>query len=420
MQTTQFSSVAAGKLRKCKNSSLFHNVRKAFLRSAVAFALTGLLLGTFAFAQQEEAYYDWYAISGDQTLSYLALQYLPDNGDGMPPFLEFDSQNTAEAQTVAAWCGNASIPIWVPWYYHIEWHTLWDPVGQTYVGSPGNMKYVDYLLRMAHVGVWFQQGYTIGEIQGALWTFVNPEVDWHPYSGFEYLNSLVEEAYLEADDVKVIALVEQVRAAVDAGEGGAPEHSLLVLIASPEAKPYIFPEWGYTQEWWDENYAGKPWQPVFVILDFDGCVGTGTIGYWKTHPDAWPTEALDIGGETLTKEEALLVLWAPARGDKRLILMKQLIAAKLNVLVGNPASCIIEAIVSADAWLKEHINDSSRCCSHAWKDIEIIHQMLTDYNEGKLCAISREECEESSHNCSPCDRGCKPSHKSHSKNFKKH
>ena len=44
--------------------------------------------------------------------------------------------------------------------------------------------------------------------------------------------------------------------------------------------------------------------------------GTGTPGYWKNHPDAWPVDELEVGGVLLTKEEAITILQTAVKGDK--------------------------------------------------------------------------------------------------------
>lgn len=55
-----------------------------------------------------------------------------------------------------------------------------------------------------------------------------------------------------------------------------------------------------------------------------------TPGFWKNHPDAWPTDSLEIGQHTYSKSELMAFLSAPTKGDKSLILGKHLIAYMLN------------------------------------------------------------------------------------------
>ena len=54
-------------------------------------------------------------------------------------------------------------------------------------------------------------------------------------------------------------------------------------------------------------------------------------GYWKTHPEAWPVDSLTLGCQTYTKAQCLALMALATKGDASLILVRQLIAAKLNV-----------------------------------------------------------------------------------------
>ncbi|MCK4444589.1 MAG: SBBP repeat-containing protein, partial [Thermoplasmata archaeon] len=74
-------------------------------------------------------------------------------------------------------------------------------------------------------------------------------------------------------------------------------------------------------------------------------------GFWKTHPDVWPLDSLDIGGEAYNKTELLNILWTPPRGDASVILAHQLIAAELNVANGSDSSPIIAEIEEANRLL---------------------------------------------------------------------
>ena len=120
--------------------------------------------------------------------------------------------------------------------------------------------------------------------------------------------------------------------------------------------------------------------------------GTGTIGFWKTHPDAWPVETITVGGVLYSKDDAIDWMDTASRGDKSIDLFKQLVAAKLNVLIGNDPSCIQDTIDSADAWLALHgFPGGIRGNSSEWQTAASgWHGMLTDYNEGNLCAPHRD------------------------------
>ena len=118
--------------------------------------------------------------------------------------------------------------------------------------------------------------------------------------------------------------------------------------------------------------------------------GTGTIGYWKTHASSWPVSSIKIGNQTYTVSQAITLLGTSSKGDKSIDLAKQLIAAKLNVLVGNVSTCINSTITSADNWLKTHpVGSNVRGSSSAWSQASMWHDMLDDYNNGLLCAPHR-------------------------------
>jgi hypothetical protein len=121
--------------------------------------------------------------------------------------------------------------------------------------------------------------------------------------------------------------------------------------------------------------------------------GTGTPGYWKNHPEAWPVEEITIGGVPYTKDDAIGIMNTPEKGDKTYTMFRALVAAKLNVLIDNDDSCIKDTIHDADAWMAENPvgsgvkaggNDSP------WRDGEPLYEKLDDYNNGLLCAPPRE------------------------------
>lgn len=120
--------------------------------------------------------------------------------------------------------------------------------------------------------------------------------------------------------------------------------------------------------------------------------GTGTPGYWKNHPEAWPVSSLMVGAQTYTVAQAIAVMNQPTRGDKTYNLFEQLVAAKLNVLVGNEDSCIASTIAAADAFLTTHpVGSGVSASSSAWTSTGAgLLTMLDDYNNGRLCADSRD------------------------------
>ena len=121
--------------------------------------------------------------------------------------------------------------------------------------------------------------------------------------------------------------------------------------------------------------------------------GTGTPGYWKNHPDAWPVDDITIGGVTYTKDDAIGIMNTPEKGDKTYTMFRALVAAKLNVLIGSDGSCIIKTINDADAWMaKNPVGSGVKAGGKdsPWRDGEPLYEKLDDYNNGLLCAPPRE------------------------------
>lgn len=118
--------------------------------------------------------------------------------------------------------------------------------------------------------------------------------------------------------------------------------------------------------------------------------GTGTIGYWKNHPEAWPVQSLEVGGITYTRDQAIDMLKTPTRKDKTIDLFSQLVAAKLNIIIGNANTCILPSIIMADQWLVTHPWGSKVSAgSTAWQSISSTFTSLDGYNNGRMCALHR-------------------------------
>jgi hypothetical protein len=121
---------------------------------------------------------------------------------------------------------------------------------------------------------------------------------------------------------------------------------------------------------------------------------TGTPGYWKNHPDAWPVENITVGGVTYTKDEAIDLLDGPVKGDKSITMFKAVVAAMLNEFKGCCNWCICETINEADTWLKNFpLGSGVRANSEAWQFShgEALYWALDDYNNGRLeCADARD------------------------------
>jgi hypothetical protein len=119
--------------------------------------------------------------------------------------------------------------------------------------------------------------------------------------------------------------------------------------------------------------------------------GTGTPGYWKNHPEAWPAQTVTVGGAVYTKAAA--IAWLDLVGkDKTTTMFSSLVSAKLNVLAGNDSSCVSSTIDDADAWMHTYgpVGRGIAASSLAWKLGEPMHRLMDNYNNGMLCAPHRD------------------------------
>ncbi|MDX1764430.1 MAG: DUF4215 domain-containing protein, partial [bacterium] len=126
------------------------------------------------------------------------------------------------------------------------------------------------------------------------------------------------------------------------------------------------------------------------------CVGTGSPGYWKNHPEAWPVGQISFSpcGDTYSKDEAIKYMSMAVKRHKERTLFRALVAAKLNVIMGTEDSCIADTITEAEAWMCEYpLGTGVRGSSDAWKVGGPLYYKLDYYNNGRLCAPSRDECE---------------------------
>lgn len=130
---------------------------------------------------------------------------------------------------------------------------------------------------------------------------------------------------------------------------------------------------------WDAGLYRKPTSP-----------GTGTPGYWRNHPQAWPVDSITIGGVTYTKAQAIAIIRMPD-GDKTYTMFRALVSAKLNVIIGNESSCIDATIADADAWMAAYgpAGSGVRANSAAWRMGEPLYTALDAYNNGLMCAPHR-------------------------------
>ncbi len=126
----------------------------------------------------------------------------------------------------------------------------------------------------------------------------------------------------------------------------------------------------------------------------EGSPGTGTPGFWKNHPDAWPVDEIEVGCVTYSKDDAIALLLQADGGDKLRTMFRSLIAAKLNVLIGNDDSCIADTIDAADAWMCQYGPLGKTVVvagkKSPWRTGEALYLKLDAYNNGLLCAPHRD------------------------------
>lgn len=118
----------------------------------------------------------------------------------------------------------------------------------------------------------------------------------------------------------------------------------------------------------------------------DGC--SRTPGYWKNHPENWhdedmePISGLTIGYVWYSKNELHdYLLNVKPKGNKMPILVRALIAAKLNIAGGVSAKCLdddyfdflrrLDVVAAADHWVYE--NGGISATVRHWNDVELIH-----------------------------------------------
>jgi hypothetical protein len=101
------------------------------------------------------------------------------------------------------------------------------------------------------------------------------------------------------------------------------------------------------------------------------------------HEEAWPVSSLTLGGITYTKAQAIGILQRPTKGDKSYSMAAQLIATKLNLAAGSEGSCILDRVNTADSWLAQYRIGTK---VNNWNGGESTHNILDDYNNGRMCA----------------------------------
>jgi hypothetical protein len=118
--------------------------------------------------------------------------------------------------------------------------------------------------------------------------------------------------------------------------------------------------------------------------------GTGTPGYWKNHPDAWPVASITIGTNTYTKAQA--IGWLSSTGkDKSVTMFQSYVSAYLSIKIGNDGSCVSQTMSDAYDWLVAHpVGSAVAGGSAAWAVGQPTQSTLDAYDNGLLCAPHRK------------------------------
>ncbi len=111
---------------------------------------------------------------------------------------------------------------------------------------------------------------------------------------------------------------------------------------------------------------------------------TYTQGYWKNHPEAWPTNMLTLGTVSYTQAQLLAIFGQPVQGNGLVSLAHQLIAAKLNILNGADPTAASATIAAADALIGSLVVPPIGSGSLPTNQTNSLTQVLDNYNNGVI------------------------------------
>ena len=113
---------------------------------------------------------------------------------------------------------------------------------------------------------------------------------------------------------------------------------------------------------------------------------TLTQGFWKNHPETWArVSGLFLGSVFYTNSQLLQIFNTPANGNGLISLAHQLIAAKLNGLLGaTPPPAVQTAINQADALIGSFVVPPVGSGVLDPSQTDALTQTLDDYNNGRL------------------------------------
>ena len=111
---------------------------------------------------------------------------------------------------------------------------------------------------------------------------------------------------------------------------------------------------------------------------------TYSQGYWRNHPNVWPVTSLTLGTVTYQAAELMAILDGPARGNGLVILVHQLIAAKLNIANGADPSAVQQAVTDADNMIGALVVPPIGNGYLPPAQTGDLAETLTEYNEGTI------------------------------------
>ncbi len=117
-----------------------------------------------------------------------------------------------------------------------------------------------------------------------------------------------------------------------------------------------------------------------------------TLGYWKTHSDAWPVDYVVVGDNQLGMEyiiDNIASLTSTPGGDAVIILLHQLIPAKLNIAAGVDGAPVASYLDEADAlvavyWIGDYVDEATR------GQMIDLAERLDEFNNGAFCELPVE------------------------------
>lgn len=117
-----------------------------------------------------------------------------------------------------------------------------------------------------------------------------------------------------------------------------------------------------------------------------------TLGYWKNHAEMWPVSYVVVGNNQLGMDyiiENVAPLRVSPRGDAVVILLHQLIPAKLNLAGGVNGAAVQTYIDNADAmiaqyWIGDYMDKDTR------EEMVELAERLDEFNNGAYCELPVE------------------------------